>query len=160
MDFHEALARLTRHPVFKDWHAAHPDAYLAHGFVMLDEANKDDWQIAFYDKLANKVTPFIVHEQEVQQLETQDTLQQTTVHKLDPVHVQVTPDDALTRAEDAFKKHNENALKTFYIIQNTGEHTVYNITYFTQGFNTINIHIDAETGKTIHETKQKLMDFA
>jgi len=160
MEFHEALARLTRHPLFKEWHEQHPQSYLAHGFAMLDDANKNDWQIGFYDPSTNKVTPFIINAETVQQLETQDTLKKGVAHKLDPAQVKITSEPALQHAQEAFKKHNESALKTFYIVQNTGEHTVYNITYFTQGFNTINIHIDATTGRVLLENKQKLLDFA
>src|SRR3989344_1888470 len=161
MDFHQALARLTSHTIFKDWHKKHADSFLAHGFMMLDEANKDIWQIGFYNPKTSKMTTFMVgktieHTVEQEVLESGAPIQNLSVED-----VKVSPEKALSIAKELLKKEfaKELPIKEFFIIQRIEGKTVFNITYFTQSFKTVNIKIDAKSGEIISKNIQALMDF-
>jgi len=158
MDLHEALGKLTASLQFKDWHTKNPDCYLAHGFVMLDEANKDQWQIGFYDPQTTKIKTFIVGK-EIEQMQEQEILKQGDVLKLEISDVKINPEDAMKKAEECFNKHKQILLKKFFIVQKIDGKTVYNVTYFTQAFNTVNIKVDAGSGEIVEETEQKLATF-
>lgn len=162
MDFHATLARLTRHPTFTDWHNSNKDAFLAHGFLMLDEANKDTWQIGFYNPKTERMTTFHVSPDTVKKTEDQEVLKKEgDIEPLQPEHVKINAEDALQTAKTCFAEHykGEKDIKHFFILQNTEGHHLYNITYFTQSLKTINIKIDAQTGDIIKHSKQDLAMF-
>jgi len=162
MDFHATLAQLTRHPSFKAWHAKNKDYFLAHAFVLFDEANKDLWQIGFYHAKNEKMITFIVSPDKVEHTEEQDVLKSTiALEKLEPDKVTIPIDDALKTAHELFTKdyRAEKSIKQFFIIQTIEAKPVFNITYFTQSFKTVNIKIDAANGKLIKADLQNLAEF-
>lgn len=163
MDVHKALADLTRHVIFKDWHKENQDYFLAHAFVMLDEPNKNTWQIGFYNTNDQQMVTFILDGQSVKKTEGQEVLKsEGDIKPLKPEHIKLSVEDALAKATQCYQEHykGEPHIKHFFIIQNIDGQHLFNITYFTQAFNTINIKIDAETGDIIKHTKQKLAAFA
>lgn len=162
MDLHETLARLTRNSIFKDWHVKNKDYFLAHAFVMLDQPNKGIWQIGFYNAEKERMVTFVVSETDIQHTEDQEVLKETTgIQPLKPEDVTLTVEDALKTAKICMQENYraEIPLKEFFIIQNAEEHTMFNITYFTQSLKTINIKIDAKTGKMIKHSMQSLAEF-
>lgn len=162
MDIQEALARLTRTTIFKEWHSKNKEYYLAHAFLMLDEQNKNTWQIGFYNSEKERMVTFLLTGTDVKHTEDQEVLKKEgTIDKLDPTKVKIHVQEALDTAKKCLTEEykGQTPLKEFFIIQNTEEHHMYNITYFTQSLSTINIKIDAETGKIIKHNLQKLADF-
>ena len=163
MDIQEALARLTRTTIFKEWHEKNKEYYLAHAFIMLDEPNKNTWQIGFYNSSKERMVTFMLTGNDVQHTEDQEVLKKEgTIEKLNPSEIKIHVQQALDTAKECLQKEykGQTPLKEFFIIQNAEKHHMYNITYFTQSLTTINIKIDAGTGKIIKHTSQKLADFA
>jgi len=159
MDLHTIIAKLTRHPVFKEWHEKNKEYFLAHAFVMLDEANKNCTQIGFYNPEKERMVSFFVTAA-VQKTDEQEVLRsEGTIQPLKPEEVKLTVEEAIKIAEKCFKEYKEQAIKHFFIIQNTEGHTMFNITYFTQSLKTVNIKIDASTGKIIKHSVQNLAQF-
>ncbi|MCX6708408.1 MAG: PepSY domain-containing protein [Candidatus Woesearchaeota archaeon] len=160
MDIHTTLAKLTRHPIFKEWHEKNKEYYLAHAFVMLDEANKNCVQVGFYNPEKERMVTFFVSD-DVQKTDEQEVLRsEGTIQPLRPEEVKLTIEEALQIAEKCFKEYKEIAIKHFFIIQNTEGHTMFNITYFTQSLKTVNIKIDANSGKIIKHSVQNLAQFS
>ncbi len=160
MDVHESIARITSSVLFKEWFEKNKNCFLAHLFVMLDEANKDTIQAGFYNPETEKMTTFMLTGSRVQKIEEQEVLKKEgRIQKLEPSKIKLTIDEALKKAKKAFDKYKETPIKTFFIIQNAEEHTMYNITYMTQTLKTVNIKIDAETGEIFKQSSQKLIDF-
>lgn len=160
MDLHETLAKLTRHPVFKEWQEKNKTYFLAHAFVMLDEANKNCMQIGFYNPDKQRMVSFFVTDA-VQKTDEQEVLRsEGEIKQLKPEEVKLTVEEAIKIAEKCFKEYKEQAIKHFFIIQNTEGHTMFNITYFTQTLKTVNIKIDAGSGKIIKHSAQTLAQFA
>ncbi len=163
MDLHATLAQLTRHSVFKEWQVKNPNYFLAHAFVMLDEPNKDTWQIGFYSQEKERMVTFVITPTTVQHTEEQEVLKKEgTIEQLKPEEVKLTVEEALKTAKKCYEENYkaEKTIKQFFIIQNTEGHTMFNITYFTQSLKTINIKIDAKTGKIIKHSMQSLAEFA
>lgn len=162
MDAQATIAALTRSAIFKEWHAKNKEFFLAHMFVMLDEPNKNTWQIGFYNPEKERMVTFMMTENVVQQTEEQEVLK--TAAQIQPLpieDVKLTIEDALKTAEQCFKENYsaEKPVKQFFIIQHAEEHTMFNITYFTQSFKTVNIKIDAKTGKVFKHSLQALAEF-
>lgn len=161
MDFHASLAKLTRSPVFKEWHGKNKDAFLAHGFLMLDEANKDMWQFGFYEEKKERMVTFLVGET-IKHTEEQEVLKsEGTIDKLPVNDVKITPEEALVTFKKIISENykSEIPLKQFFIVQHAEGHTMYNMTVFTQSFKTVNVKIDAKTGNVIKHDMQVLADF-
>jgi len=162
MDLHETLAKLTKHHVFKDWHAKNKDYFLAHAFVMLDEPNKGIWQIGFYNPEKERMTTFITSDKDVQHTEEQEVLRtEAAIDPLKPEDVTFSVEEALATAKKCRDENyrGEMVLKEFFIIQHAEGHAMFNITYFTQSLKTINIKIDAKTGEIIKHSRQSLAEF-
>jgi len=161
MDFHASLAKLTSHAIFREWHKKHQENFLAHGFMMLDDANKDVWQIGFYNPNNSKITTFIVGKT-IEHTAEQEVLESgAAIQKLPVEEVKVEPQKALATAKEILEKDfaREIPIKEFFIIQHIDKRTVFNITYFTQSFKTVNIKLDAGSGELISKNIQALMDF-
>ncbi len=163
MDLHSTIARLTRHPVFTEWHANNKEYFLAHAFVMLDETNKDVWQIGFYHPGKERMVTFIISPGSVEHTEEQEVLRsEGEITQLKPEDVTLSVEDALKDAKACLQEHyrGEIPIKEFFIIQQTEGHTLFNITCITQSFKTINIKIDSTTGKVLKHNIQSLAEFA
>ncbi|MBS3147683.1 hypothetical protein J4219_02250 [Candidatus Woesearchaeota archaeon] len=161
MDLHEALAKLTRHSVFKDWQKTNKDAFLAHAFVMLDEANKDVWQIGFYTKETERMVTFMVAETITHTPEQEVLKTDGEIEKLDVAKIKISVEEALSTAKKCVTENygKENTFKQFFIIQTIEHAPIFNITYLTQSFKTINIKIDAHDGKILKQNIQALAEF-
>ena len=162
MDIHETLAALTRHAVFKEWQPKNKDYFLAHAFLMLDEANKNTWQIGFYNAGKERMVTFIVSGNSVERTDEQEVLKKEgEIQPLKLEEVKLSVEEALKISKECFeeKYSAEKTLKQFFIIQNLEGHHMFNITYFTQSFQTINIKLDAKTGKVLKQSIQKLAQF-
>ena len=162
MDLHSTLAKLTRHPAFKEWHTENPEAFLAHAFVMLDDENKDTWQIGFYTISTQKMVTFVVSPSGIQHTPEQEVLKtEGEIQKFEPQQVTVSVEDALKIAEECKEKNYsaEKPFKQFFIIQTIEGKAAFNITFLSQSFKTVNIKIDAGSGNIIKHSVQSLAEF-
>ena len=160
MDFHQVLNKLTGHVVFKHWHADHTNYFLAHAFKMLDDANKNEWQIGFYSLQDEQMVTFIVNGA-IQKIEDQEVLKSKQV--IEPLKTQDVALDmhsALQKGQECFNENYQGIVaKQFFIIQQYDNLPIYNITYFLGSFETVNIKINAKTGEIIKHDRQKLLEF-
>ncbi len=163
MELKEVLAGVKKSSEFKTWRKTHENAYLAHAFVMLDEANKDSWQIGYYDADKSLMSTFVASSGKIEVIPDQEVFK--SEHKiaiLEPEKVKLTVKEALELAEKHRKEHypKEIVAKSFFIIQVVEAHgQVFNITFFTAAFRTINIKISTENGKVLHHSCETLAAF-
>jgi len=160
MEVQEKIGKLTTSTVFKEWNNKNKGYYLAHVFIMMDEANKNIWQVGFYNPEKERMVTFLITEGDIKHTEEQEVLKKEgTIEKLEINKIKINPEEALETAKKCFSEYKDIAIKEFFILQNAEEHNMYNITYFTQSLKTVNIKIDAETGKIIKHNMQKLCEF-
>ena len=158
MELNDVLAHLHKSKEFTSWKGK---GVLAHAFKLLDEANEDTWQLGFYDKDAEKITTFVVSARFVEVIPDQEILRsEHAIFELNPAHVTVTSEAALKSATEFHHLHHprELMLKKFFIVQQTEAGPVYNITFFFQSMKTLNLKIDAVSGKVVSHSFQSLME--
>jgi len=162
MEFQEVLEEIKRTEEYKSWKKDHDKYFLAHAFVMLDEPNKDIWQIGFYNAENEKMATLIYDKGNVSVVPDQEILKSKGEIKelvLDEIKLKV--EEAMAKAKEVMEEHykGKQVMKTFFIIQHIEGHSVFNITHVSQSFETINIKVSTIDGKIVKHSAQKLADF-
>ena len=156
MDVFDIIGRLEKSEEFSAWSKAHSDAYLAHIFCMV-EKNEKSWQIGYVDK--ELVIVFEMGEK-IKQLPADKPFVKPGkfVPKLDQSTIKLDVNDALGKASalQQEKYPADKPCKIIIILQNVGQRTIYNITYVTQSFKTLNIRVAADNGEIVSD---KLVSF-
>jgi uncharacterized membrane protein YkoI len=147
MELNQALQKVKEH-----------EGFLAHAFIMLDDTSLNSWQLGFYHN--KKIITFIIQNDTVTSLPPADMLSSgSEVQELLVANVSLTVTQALEKADSEKKEKYaaEVIMKTFCIIQVIDARTVYNVTFFTQSFKTINVKIAADTGEIMHSSCEALV---
>lgn len=156
------LKILEDDPFFQEWNKENPDSYLCHCFKMVDEANEKEWQIGFYNK-DDTITTFVVREDSVQKMDPSEIFKkpESKVKELNADDIGIDEAKAIEAAKAHAKKNfsKEVLAKTILILQNLDIGVVYNITFVTVAMNTLNIKVDAKSGKILDDKLTSLMDF-
>src|SRR3989338_10807342 len=163
MELKETIEKLESNKEFQEWHKKHRDFFLAHAFVMLDEANIDIWQIGFFNPEQSVMTTFFVENEKLKILPNQEVLKSNIeIHPLLYENVTFLSQAAMNEATQLLRTEfkNTKVVKTFFIIQQFHQKPVYNIACFTQAFKTINIKIKAVDGTILQKTEATLADFS
>ncbi len=153
MDFIEAKELLESSTMFMDWRKEHDNDYLVHGFVLLEPGQDKEWQIGYYDPESKKIASFNVGVRIEKSPEEDVFSQDGEVRALDPSKVKVGFADALLKANHVQKEKYSTHIPTkrILILQHLEMGQVWNVTYVTQTFSTLNIKIDAETGDILKD---------
>jgi hypothetical protein len=161
MQLQEKLSELEKSDEFASWKKDNKNSYLAHVFRMFDEENKNIWQFGYYNK-DDTITTFMSESGSVKKTPEQNIFKKdkAKVPKLDVKSISVDFLDAMKIADSVYsEKYSKHPLlKSFAILQKIGEECVFNVTYVTQTFNTLNIHIGAADGQIKKEKLASLMD--
>lgn len=117
---------------------------------MLDAPNKGIWQIGYYNPQSNLITVFVVDKDITRTPDAEVFKEQKKLVKpLEKKDVKVDEDEALLKAKEVFNEHYKTStvFKEFMILQNLDEFgQVWNITFVTDQFKTVNVKIDAKSG--------------
>jgi hypothetical protein len=161
MDFHSAIEQLHKSKTHKEFVKKNAkNCFLAHAFVMLDNG-KEEWQIGYFCPKEDLMSSFII-DKEITELPPAEVLKShIAIKALDPKEVKIDSQEAMDIADKTRKQHypSDVPIKTFYIIQHLSEGAVYNITFVTQRFSTINIKILAKDGTVFKHSNETLMQF-
>ncbi|MFW5747071.1 MAG: hypothetical protein ACOCWQ_05995 [Nanoarchaeota archaeon] len=146
MAIHDVISVVEESVPFAEWKAQHPDAYLAHVFVMVEGTVTDEWQVGYVD--GGKVIPFKLSGDKVLAGSEEKIFKKPgeSVHKLDAEAVSVEVIDAVemarTHCEEKFP--HDPVKKAICILQDLpDEGAVWNITFVTLTIKTINVRVDA-----------------
>ena len=164
MDLMSALKRLKQSKEFSSLGEKIEGIYFSYAMTMLENNKSTPWRLGFYHKSTDKMMTFIVDEDEIKMEKEEEIFKKPgmEVKKVDIEKIKIPHDEILKKAEEFRKnKHpHELARKTIVILQNLGEFgNIWNITYVTHSFKTLNIKINAENGKILHHSLESLMDF-
>ena len=164
MDLMSALKRLKQSKEFSSLGEKIEGIYFSYAMTMLENNKSTPWRLGFYHKSTDKMMTFIVDEDEIKMEKEEEIFKKPgmEVKKVDIEKIKIPYDEILKKAEEFRKnKHpHELARKTIVILQNLGEFgNIWNITYVTHSFKTLNIKINAENGKILHHSLDSLMDF-
>jgi len=159
MDVKKAIKKLESSQAFKEYKQDHPDSYMTHIFFMT--GNGID--IGYYTKKNNLMASFNTKDQVTKVVEEQP-FQKTeqTIKPLIMNMVHVDMEEALETAVALQKEKYsaEQINKEIIILQELDEiGLVYNITFITETFKTLNIKIDAKNKKIVHDHLVSLISF-
>jgi hypothetical protein len=157
MTFKKALACLSKAKDFKEWKAGNEKAFLSYGFLMEDPQIKEEWQIGYYNPETEKLASFSIGDNVIRNPESEMFSETKKVLPVLPEALRVTADEALTKAEKLQKEKYplHTPFKKILLLQTLDMGQVWNITYVTNTFKTLNIKIDSTTGSVL---KYDLLD--
>jgi len=163
MEAKEIIETLRSHSEFKEWEKHNKECYLVHIFKMLDDLNEKVWQVGYYNKKNDKITTFFMDDNDIKIIPEEEVYkkEKKAIKKLDIKKVEVSMQDSLKKANELLKKKykGESSLKTILILQNINEGLVWNITFVTNSFKTLNVKVDANNGKIVKHEITSLMEF-
>ena len=162
MEPQKLIKELEAHSEFKEWRKKNPKSFLAHLFVMHDEPNKGIVQVG-YSNRDESMTTFFIEKGEVKIATEQEVFKKPDdrILKLDIRNVKLADEEAMEKAEKILaEEYRQKPLKSFLILQNLREFgQIYNITFVTAGFRTLNVKIDAATGNVLKHELTSLMQY-
>jgi len=162
MEIIDLINRLEKSKEFKDWKEKNKESFLAHVFKLLDDANKDDWQIGYYNK-DDTITTFIITPNEIKIAETENIFKkpEAKIKELEKNKIKIDITQALQTAEkiQTTEYKQETPFKIITILQKLDLGQIYNVTYVTQTFKVLNLKIDSGTGKVLKKSLKSIMEF-
>ncbi|MFH0977916.1 MAG: hypothetical protein V1837_01305 [Candidatus Woesearchaeota archaeon] len=145
---------------FKGWKAKHKQWFLSHIFT-LDEGES---QIGFADLKGEKITTFLVKGGKTTIEQTDEIFKEPEkkLLELDLDKVKISQKKALENASELQQKEHSkhSVIKKIIILQNLEIGQVYNITFVTNTFHTLNIKVDAQSGEIVEEKLSSIFDMA
>lgn len=162
MKLQEVLERVEQSKVFTYWHKDNEDSYLSSFFKIIEDEEKDWWQVDFYNPKKDNMTSFIA-EQEVKIAGKDSKIfkkNHEKIDKLDLTTVNISVQKALQLANDLLKeKYKEHrATKKIVILQNM-KMTLWNVTFLTPSMKLLNVRIDADSGDILEDSLKSILEF-
>ena len=150
------VRRLLVSPLFQEWKAKNPEAYLTHIFYMTEM----EPQVGYYDQILDKITTFtmadeITRNPEQQVFKKEDTIRPLLINDVEQSTMRII-EKARTFQEEKYKK--ENVVKEIILLQNLDIGQVYNVTFITDSFKILNMKICAKRGDVLQHEFRSLMD--
>ncbi|MBI2655050.1 hypothetical protein HYX06_01355 [Candidatus Woesearchaeota archaeon] len=163
MDLKPALKLLEESKDYKGWHKKNKDSYFSYAFRIPQEM-PDEWQLGFYDRKNDKITTFVLKGSSVSIRPEEEVFkkEETKISGIDIDKIKITFDGAIAKANEFQSKNypKDKSVKTIAILQNIASYgNVWNITYITESFNTLNMKIDASSGKVLEHNISSVFSF-
>ena len=164
MELKPALKKLEESHEFKKWHQKNKNTYFSYAFKILQEMDPDEWQIGFYNKKKDRITSFVIGSSSIKVRAEEEVFKKedTKVNEIKLGNVKLTFEDAIAKADkfQTEKFPKDKSVKTIAILQNIKElDNIWNITYLTEAFNTLNMKVDASTGKVLEHKLSSIFSF-
>ncbi len=159
MEMKSALKKLNESDEFLVWSKKNKKSKLTYVFTM---DNCAEWQFGYYNPDKDKMSTFSVNDV-ISLKDEQDVFKKPgeKVKCINLEDIKINFEKALEKAEQTRKKYypNETVNKKIAILQNIKQGQLWNITFVTHSFKTINIKINALNGKLIKHEVVSLFDF-
>ena len=163
MDLKPALKKLEGSQKFKQWRKKSKSTYFSYAFKIPQEM-PNEWQLGFYDKKNDKITTFVIDDIDVKIRPEEEVFkkEEAKINEVQLDHINLTFDNAIMKAKEFQEKNfpKDKSIKTIAILQNLPElGNVWNITYVTEAFNTLNMKVDASTGRILEHNLSSVFSF-
>ena len=164
MDFKQALRMLEQSKNFRTWHNKNKSTYFSFAFKIPEETGANDWQLGFYNSKSDKITTFVIADGKISIRAEEEVFkrEETKVCKIEINKINLTFDNAIAKANEFQSKNfpKDKSIKTIVILQNIPNFgNMWNVTYVTESFNTLNMKIDASTGKIVEHNFASVFSF-
>ncbi|MFC1732950.1 hypothetical protein ACFL6I_21835 [candidate division KSB1 bacterium] len=148
---------------FKDWKEKNKESYISYALFMTGE-KEDNVEIGYYNKKNDKVTTFVMGEKGIEIKPEENVFKKPgmEVEELDVNEVKIDIPEA-TKIADNLQKTKypaELPMKLIMILQKLSPlGNIYNVTFVTKTFKTLNIKIDSSSGDVVEDRLVELMQF-
>ncbi len=163
MELKSAIKKLEGSPDFREWRKKNSGTYLSYAFKIPQEM-PDEWQLGFYNRKKDKITTFVMAGDSISIKPEEEVFKKedAKVNEIQLEKVRLTFDSAIAKANE-FQEQNfpkDKSVKTIAILQNIlNLGNIWNITYVTEAFNTLNMKIDASSGKVLEHNLSSILSF-
>ncbi len=156
MKIKEYISEIEKQEKFKEWKKRHKESYLAHVFF-----DGSSFEAGYYNK-DDSITTVKINDSNIEIDEEKEIFKKDkkAVKRLDISGVNADYDEA-ERAAKKLQQENYSGhepIKVICVLQNIDAGQVYNFTFITQTFQTLNIKVDSKTKKIIEHRLYSLMD--
>lgn len=160
----EIYSKIKDSDKYNDFKEENPEHYLSHIFKMFEKNGGDIWQIGFYEVKEDKIVTFVYNETSGiinREPESEVFKKNDTVKKLVLDNVNIDYKEILVKVDSVQKEKykGQEPIKIIMILQNFDGEDIYNITYVTRAFKTLNIRIDAKSGDLVSDKIVSIFDF-
>jgi len=154
MEPKEFIAALESTTVFKEWQQNNRSSFLTSVFYSDSERSAN-----YFIPVSNEMATFSENNKEPRTSE--HILQNEKPQKLNVSSHTCSRREALDTAKEIITKHyaKEMIIKRILILQSNKGNTIWNITFFTATYNTINIKVDATDQKVHSHSLDSLINF-
>ena len=164
MELKDSFKKLQESQDFRKWRQKNKNAYFSYAFKIPQEMGLNDWQLGFYDEKKDKITTFVVENENIKVRPEEEIFkkEETKVEGIQLNKVKLTFDNAIEKANEFQQKNfpKDKSIKTIVILQNISKlGNIWNITYVTEAFNTLNMKIDASSGKILEHAISSVFSF-
>ena len=164
MELKQAFEKVSKNKEYKDSIMENNGIFFSYALITIEKNDASPWQLGFYDKAADKITTFVIGKDEISVQKEEEVFKKPgmEVKPIDMEKAKLKFDEIIKKAEK-FKKEEypkESISKTIAILQNIEDYgTIWNITFVTDSFKTLNLKINAENGEIMHHNLESIMDF-
>jgi len=164
METLEKIQKLEKTSQYKEWHQKNPDTFLSYVMRIIENPSNNEWQIGFFCKKKENFTTFIMNNDTVKIERDQEAFRKgdEIVKEIETPKIKYSLVEAAKLAQhlQQEKYPTEKPLKIISILQNLPEiNNIWNFSFVTKSFNTLNIKVSAEDGKIIKHTLSQIFDF-
>jgi len=161
MNVNELVEKVKADSSYTDFLGNSPKSFLAHIFMMSDGDTMRDLQVGYYNPENKKMTSFSIDGEKIIRMPEQDIFQKpgNTVKELDMSVVKAEQVAVKEGVEKVVKdKYNAEGSKKIFILQNIDAGQVWNVTYLTTKFSTINFKVDSSSMEILSDEEVQLID--
>lgn len=161
----QLFEKLEKSDEFKEWQKENKDDYLVNFFVFAGDLKgvcDAIWQIGYYNKEKDLITSFEIGDDVVIHDPSQAFKKEKAICELKLDDIKVDLKDAIDFAIECKEKENQDKdlIKVIVIVQVIDDVPMYNFTFVTNTFKTINVKVNSISKELIDIKVQSIMDFA
>jgi hypothetical protein len=163
MDLKPALKKLENEEQFLKWKEKNMHTYFSYALRIPQEAD-DGWHMGFYCKDKDKITTFVMKHEGIEVRQEEDIFKQDErqVGSIILDNVKLSFEDVLGKAIEFQQKNfpKDRSVKTIAILQSLpGLGDIWNMTFVTEAFNTLNMKISPSNGKVLDHKMSSIFSF-
>ena len=164
MDVIEKIEELEGKKEFKNWRKTNKHSFLSYVMRVVENPPNDEWQVGFFDREKDKITTFGMTPKAISINSDEDVFkkEEEVIEEIERSKVKVSLMDAVdaSRTMQEKKFPAQKPIKIISILQHLPElGTVWNVTYVTTNFSTLNFKISSENKKILDTKETKLFEF-
>ncbi len=161
-DVKDALKALEESKIFLEYKKDNSKSYLVNAFTMVEPKHPDIvWQLGYYNKNKDRIVTFVINDEVERHPESEVFKEKDTISPLEISKVKIGVETGIENALKCQKKKypRDFPMKSIILLQNFEGHSIYNITFVTQTFKTLNIKISSQDGRVVDDKIHSLFDF-